>query len=64
MYCYGLQQNRLGTKILNDCLQMIIQVINEIFLGYYTENEKIEFHPNKHFIGQQDAANQERITDY
>ena len=49
--------------ILNDCRQMIIPVINEIFKEDYTGNEIIEFHPNEHFIEQQDAANQERITD-
>ena len=49
--------------ILNDCRQMIIPVINEIFGEDYTGSEKIEFHPNEHFIDQQDAANQERITD-
>ena len=49
--------------ILNDCRQMIIPVINEIFKESYIGNELIEFHPNEHFIDQQDAANQERITD-
>ena len=49
--------------ILNDCRQMIIPVINEIFKEDYTGNEKIEFHPNEHFIGQQDVADKERITD-
>ena len=49
--------------ILNDCRQMIIPVINEIFKEDYTGNEIIEFHPNEHFIDQQDAADQPRITD-
>lgn len=49
--------------ILNDCRQMIIPVINEIFGEDYIGDEKIEFHPNEHFIDQQDAADQERITD-
>ena len=49
--------------ILNDCRQMIIPVINEIFKEDYTGNEIIEFHPNEHFIDQQNVANQERITD-
>ena len=49
--------------ILNDCRQMIIPVINEIFKEDYTGNEIIEFHPNEHFIDQQDAADHERITD-
>ena len=49
--------------ILNDCRQMIILVINEIFKEDYTGNEIIEFHPNEHFIDQQDEVNKERITD-
>ena len=49
--------------ILNDCRQLIIPVINEIFREDFIGNEKIEFRPNEHFIEQQDAANQERITD-
>lgn len=38
-------------------------MINEIFKEDYNGDEKIEFHPNEHFIDQQDAADQERITD-
>lgn len=49
--------------ILNDCRQLIIPVINEIFGEDYNGNEKIEFHPNEHFIDRQDGADQERITD-
>lgn len=49
--------------ILNDCRKLIIPVINEIFKEEYTGNEEIEFFPNEHFIDQQDAADQERITD-
>ncbi len=49
--------------ILNDCRQMIIPVINEIFKEEYIGDEIIEFHPNEHFIDQQDTADRERITD-
>ncbi len=49
--------------ILNDCRQMIIPIINEIFKEDYIGNEIIEFHPNEHFIDQQDEADQKRITD-
>lgn len=49
--------------ILNDCRQLIIPVINEIFGEAYTGDEKIEFFPNEHFLDQQDAADKERITD-
>ncbi len=49
--------------ILNDCRQLIIPVINEIFKEGYAGNEKIEFFPNEHFLDQQDSADRERITD-
>ena len=49
--------------ILNDCRKLIIPVINEIFGEDFTGNEKIEFHPNEHFVDQQDEADKERITD-
>jgi hypothetical protein len=35
---------------------LIIPVINEIFGEDYEGNEKIEFHPNEHFIDWQDRA--------
>lgn len=49
--------------ILNDCRQLILPLINEIFGEEYTGSETIEFFPNEHFIDQQDAPDQERITD-
>ncbi len=49
--------------ILNDCRQLIIPVINEIFGELYAGDEKVEFFPNEHFLDQQDAADRERITD-
>lgn len=49
--------------MLNDCRKLIIPVINEVFKEDYTGEEEIEFFPNEHFIDQQDAADQRRITD-
>ncbi len=49
--------------ILNDCRKLVIPVINEIFKESYTGEEEIQFFPNEHFIGQQDEAGKERITD-
>lgn len=49
--------------ILNDCRKLVIPVINEIFGETYTGEEEIEFIPNEHFLDQQDAADQKRITD-
>ena len=53
----------LEYEILNDCRQLIIPVINEIFGETYTGEEEIRFFPNEHFLDQQDLADKERITD-
>ena len=49
--------------MMNDCIQLLIPVINEIFGKHYTGKEKIIPHPNEHFINQQDGKEQKRITD-
>lgn len=49
--------------ILSDCRKLVIPVINEIFGETYTGEEEIQFFPNEHFLGQQDEAGKERITD-
>ncbi len=49
--------------ILNDCRQLVLPVINEIFHEDYMGDEKIEFSPNEHFLDQQDIADVKRITD-
>ena len=49
--------------LLNDCSQLIIPVINEVFHDNYNGTEKIVFFQNEHFINQQDGREQERITD-
>ncbi len=49
--------------IINDCRKLVLPVINEIFGEAYTGEEEIRFFPNEHFLGQQDEADKERITD-
>lgn len=49
--------------LLNDCSQLIIPVINEVFREHYTGQEKIIFFPNEHFLNQQEGNERERITD-
>ena len=49
--------------MMNDCIQLLIPVINEIFGKHYTGKEKIITHSNEHFINQQDGNEQKRITD-
>ena len=49
--------------LMNDCITLLIPLVNEVFGKHYTGNEKIVFHPNEHFINQQDGNEQKRITD-
>ena len=48
---------------MNDCVKLLIPVINEVFGKNYSGNERIIFRPNEHFINQQDGKEQKRITD-
>lgn len=49
--------------LLNDCTELIIPVVNEIFGENYTGKERITFSPNEHFLNQQDGNTKEKITD-
>ncbi len=49
--------------LLNDCSELILPVINEAFGEHYTGREKIVFHPNEHFLDQQDGNADKKITD-
>lgn len=49
--------------MMNDCVKLLIPVINEVFGKYYTGDERIILHPNEHFIAQQDGKSQKRIND-
>ena len=46
-----------------DCPRLLISVINEVFDKHYTGDEEIVFHPNEHFMDQQDGAQDKIITD-
>ena len=48
---------------MNDCVRLLIPVINEVFGKNYSGDEQIIFRPNEHFINQQDGNEQKRITD-
>ncbi len=49
--------------LLNDCTELIIPVVNEIFGENYNGNEPIVFFQNEHFLNQQDGNTNEKITD-
>lgn len=49
--------------LLNDCSNLIIPVINEVFGESYAGDEHIIFSPNEHFLNKQDGDENERVTD-
>ena len=49
--------------IINDCSWFVLPLINEVFGEHYSGTETIEFHPNEHFISQNDDPDSRRITD-
>ena len=49
--------------LLNDCTNLIIPVVNEIFDENYTGQERIEFLPKDHIIHLQDNITKEKRTD-
>ena len=49
--------------MMNDCVKLLLPVINEVFGKNYSGDERIIFRPNEHFINQQDGREQKRITD-
>ncbi len=49
--------------LVNDCSNLLIPFINEVFKESYPQETKIKFHPNEHFMNQKDGTMQERITD-
>lgn len=49
--------------LLNDCSELIIPVVNEVFDENYTGKEKIIFAQNEHFLNQQDGKENKCITD-
>ena len=46
-----------------DCTELLIPVVNEIFGGNYTGNERIIRKQNEHYIYGQDAVTKEKVTD-
>ena len=49
--------------MLNDCTELIIPVVNEMFLENYTGKEPVVLLPEIHFMNQQDGDTKEKITD-
>ena len=49
--------------LLNDCRELVIPVINELFWTKYSGNEKIVFSQDVHFLNRQDGNEDKEITD-
>ena len=49
--------------LMNDCIKLLIPLVNEVFGKHYTGEEQIVLQPNEHFINQQDGKSQKRIMD-
>jgi len=49
--------------LLNDCSELIIPVVNEVFGEHYTGKEKIIFGVNEHFLSQEEYNVKKIITD-
>lgn len=49
--------------MLNDCRELILPVLNELFGEHYTGTEDVVFSPNEHFLNQQNGKETLRVTD-
>ena len=49
--------------LLNDCKELIIPVVNDVFDEKYTGREEIIFATNEYFLAQDDGNETKRITD-
>lgn len=49
--------------LLNDCLKLLIPVVNEVFGKNYSGDEEIVLHHNEHFIHNKSGDEEKRVTD-
>ena len=49
--------------LLNDCLRLLIPVVNEVFGKNYSGDEEIVLHHNEHFIHNKSGDEEKRVTD-
>lgn len=49
--------------LANDCKELLIPMVNEIFHEHFIGNESVVFYPNEHYMNLQNGQEQERITD-
>ena len=49
--------------MVNDCPQLLIPLVNEVFKEHYTGEEKVVLGSDVHYLEQQDGEEDKRITD-
>ena len=49
--------------LLNDCIKLLIPVVNEVFGKNYSGDEEIVLHHNEHFIHNKSGDEEKRVTD-
>ncbi len=59
----GTPYDDVFRTLINDCTELIIPVVNEVFGEHYTGEEEISFLPNEHFMNRQGTDTKEKITD-
>ena len=59
----GTPYDDVFRTLMNDCTELIIPVVNEVFGEYYSGEEQITFLPNEHFMSRQGTDTKEKITD-
>ena len=59
----GTPYDDVFRTLINDCPELVLPVINEMFGENYRGDEQIVFGQNEHFLNQQDGPGEKRITD-
>jgi len=51
----GATYDDVFRTLVNDCVKLLLPMINEVFHEQYIGNEEIYLYPNEHFLNQQDG---------
>lgn len=60
---FGTPYDDVFRTLLNDCSELILPVLNEIFGEHYSGTERIVFSENEHYLNRQGGKEEQRITD-
>ncbi len=60
---FGTPYDDVFRTLLNDCSELVLPVLNEIFGEHYSGTERIVFSGNAHYLNRQGGKEERRITD-